>query len=89
MGARAFLVIALIVLLLAAGGSGLSAVRRAPVLIRTVLDLLVVFAAVRIGLSVALLAFDSTTANYAIPIAAGLLTASVLFYLRRRDRAQS
>lgn len=86
MGARAFLVIALVVLVIAAGSSGLGAVRRAPAFIRNVIDALVVVAAVRIGLSVALIAFDSTLANYAIPIATGLLTAAVLFYLRRRDR---
>lgn len=88
MGARAFLVIALVVLLIAAGSSGIGAVRRAPTFIRNVIDALVVVAAVRIGLSVALLAFDSTVVNYAIPIAAGLLAAALLFWMRRRERSR-
>lgn len=84
MGARVFLIIALIVLLLGVGGSGTRAVKRAPAFIRNVIDALVVVAAIRIGLSIALLAFDSTLANIAIPIAAGVLAAATLLMMRFR-----
>lgn len=84
MGARAFLVIALIVLLLGVGGSGTRAVKRAPAFIRNVIDALVVVAAIRIGLSIALLAFDSTLPNIAIPVTAGVLALAILLAMRLR-----
>lgn len=87
MGARVFLVIALIVLLLGATTSGTGAVKRAPAFVRNVIDALVIVAAVRIGLSVAILAFDSPAANVAIPIAAGLLAAASLLAMRLRRHA--
>lgn len=87
MGARAFLIIAAVVLLLAVSSSGTGAVRRAPAFIRNVIDALVIVAAVRIGLSVAILALDSTLANIAIPIAAGLVAAAALLAMRLRGRS--
>jgi glucose uptake protein GlcU len=89
MGARVILVIALIVLLLGVTSSGTGVIKRAPAFVRNVIDALVIVAAVRIGLSVAILAFDSTVANYAIPIATGLLAAGILLWMRRRERRPS
>lgn len=82
-----FLIVALIVLLLGVSSSGTGAVKRAPAFIRNVIDALVIVAAVRIGLSVAVLAFDSTIANVALPLAAGLLTALVLLTIRVRRQS--
>ena len=56
--------------------SGLGAVRRAPAMVRRFLDLLVILAAVRIGFSVAIIAFDLSPVSYAIPIAFGLVAAA-------------
>lgn len=79
MSTRAFLVVALVVLLLALSSSGIGAVRRAPGFVRTVIDLLVIAAAVRIGLSIAIIAFDSTAANVAVPLACGIAAAALTF----------
>jgi hypothetical protein len=87
MGARALLIIALIVLLLGVTTSGTGVFKRAPAFIRNVIDALVIVAAVRIGLSVAVLAFDSTIANVALPLAAGLLTTVVLLTIRVRRQS--
>jgi hypothetical protein len=45
-------------------------------MVRRVLDVLVILAAVRIGISVAIIAFDLSPASYAIPIAFGLIAAA-------------
>lgn len=86
MGARGFLVVALVVLVLAVGSSGTGAVKRAPTFVRNVIDALVIVAAVRISLSVAILGFDSKLANVALPLVTGLLTALVLIAIRWRER---
>lgn len=87
MGARAFLIVAAVVLLLAVSSNGTGAVRRAPAFVRNVIDALVVVAAVRIGFSVAIIAFDSALANVAIPLVAGVLAAAVLLAMRLRKRS--
>lgn len=86
MSTRAFLVLAIVVLLLAAGSSGIGALKRAPAFVRSVIDLLVIVAAVRIGLSVAIILFDTTFANITFPIAAGVLAAAVILWLRYQNR---
>lgn len=87
MGARALLIIALIVMLLGVTSSGTGIVKRAPAFVRNLIDALVIVAAVRIGLSVAILAFDSTFANIALPLTAGLLTALILIAIRVRRQS--
>ena len=77
MGARTFLVLAGLLLLATWATSGLGAIKRAPEVVRRILDVLVIAAAVRIGLSVAIIAFDLSPASYAIPVAFGLLAAGV------------
>ncbi len=76
MGARGFLVLGGLLLLMAWAASGLGAVRRAPAIVRRVLDVLVILAAVRIGVSIAIIAFDLSLASYAIPVAFGLVAAA-------------
>lgn len=89
MTTRVFLVIALIILLSAVAGSGLGAVKRAPAFVRTVIDVLVIAAAVRIGLSIAIIVFDSTFTNVAIPLACGLAAGALTFGRRAFARDQS
>ncbi len=77
MGPRVFLIFAGLLLLATWATSGLGALKRAPAIVRRILDVLVIAAAVRIGLSVAIIAFDLSLASYAIPVAFGLLAAGV------------
>ena len=76
MRARGFLVLGGLLLLITWAASGLGAVRRAPAMVRRILDVLVILAAVRIGFSVAIIAFDLSPASYAIPVAFGLIAAA-------------
>jgi hypothetical protein len=85
MGARGFLVLGGLLLLSTWAASGLGSVRRAPALVRRILDVLVILAAVRIGISVAIIAFDLSPASYAIPIAFGLIAAATSLGRARRQ----
>lgn len=73
MGARTFLAIGLIILALAWFSSTTGLLRGAPTLIRYIVAGIFIFGAVRVGLSIAIIAFDLSPASYAIPVAFGLL----------------
>ena len=83
MSARTILILAGLLLLATWSASGLGAIKRAPEIVRRILDVLVIAAAVRIGLSVAIIAFDLSPASYAIPVAFGLLAALVAMSRRK------
>lgn len=76
MSARGFLLLGGLLLLITWAASGLGTVKRAPAFVRRVLDVLVILAAVRIGISVASIAFDLSPLSYAIPVAFGLIAAA-------------
>ena len=73
MGARGFLLLWVGLLVLAWAASGTGVLRRAPALIGYLVAALFVLASVRIGLSIAILAFDLSPASYLIPISAGII----------------
>jgi len=73
MGARSFLILGLILLLLIWAGSAGGLLRRASASLRILLAVLFVFCGVRVGLSIAIIAFDLSPISYLIPIAFGLL----------------
>lgn len=83
MSARTILILAGLLLLATWSASGLGAIKRAPEIVRRILDVLVIATAVRIGLSVAIIAFDLSPASYAIPVAFGLLAALVAMSRRK------
>jgi hypothetical protein len=71
--ARTLLVIGLILLVVVWATSGTGVLRRTPALLRLGVAILFVLAAVRIGLSIAILAFDLSPVSILIPVAMGLL----------------
>jgi hypothetical protein len=73
MGARGFLILGAILLLLAWGTSTTGVMRQAPAFLRLLVAVLFVFAAVRIGLSIAIIAFDSSPISFLIPICLGIV----------------
>lgn len=73
MGARGFLILAVVFLLLLWAASGAGLLRRASALVRLLVAVLFVAAAVRIGLSIAILAFDLSPISLLIPISFGIL----------------
>jgi len=73
MSARWFLILGLVVLLLLWAGSGTGLLRRATALVRLLVGVLFVLAAVRIGLSIAILAFDLSPLSLLIPVGLGAL----------------
>jgi hypothetical protein len=73
MGAKRFLLLGVGLLILAWAASGTGVLRRAPALIGYVVAALFVLAAVRVGLSIAIIAFDLSPVSIAIPIALGVL----------------
>ena len=73
MGARGFLLLGVGLLILAWVASGTGVLRRAPALIGYLVAALFVLAAVRIGLSIAIIAFDLSPFSIVIPIALGVL----------------
>jgi hypothetical protein len=73
MGARWFLIFGAVFLLLAWGTSATGVMRQAPAFLRLLIGVLFVLAAVRIGLSIAIIAFDSSTASFLIPISFGIV----------------
>jgi hypothetical protein len=72
MGARWFLIFGAVFLLLAWGTSATGLMRQAPALLRLLVAVLFVLAAVRVGLSIAIIAFDLSPISYLIPICFGL-----------------
>jgi hypothetical protein len=73
MSARWFLVLGLVVLAAAWAASGTGLLRRASAFLRLLVAVLFVAAAVRIGLSIAILAFDLSPLSLLIPISFGAL----------------
>ena len=73
MGARGFLVFGAIFLLLAWGASATGVMRHAPAFLRLLVAVLFVLAAVRVGLSIAIIAFDLSPISFLIPIALGIV----------------
>ena len=72
MSARAFLLLGLVVLVVAWAASGSGLLRRASAFLRLLVAVLFVAAAVRIGLSIAILAFDLSPLSLLIPISFGV-----------------
>ncbi len=73
MSARGFLFLSAAALLLVWLGSGTGWMRAAPAFLRLALTALFVLAAVRIGLSIAIIAFDLSPASLLIPLSLGVL----------------
>ncbi len=73
MGARWFLIFGAGFLLLAWGASATGLMRQAPAFLRLLIGVLFVLAAVRIGLSIAIIAFDLKPVSYLIPISFGIV----------------
>jgi hypothetical protein len=73
MSTRGFLILGLVVLVLAWAASGGGLLRRASAFLRLLVAILFVAAAVRIGLSIAILAFDLSPISLLIPISFGVL----------------
>ena len=73
MSARGFLILGLVVLVVAWAASGTGLLGRASAFLRLLVGVLFVLAAVRIGLSIAILAFDLSPLSLLIPISFGVL----------------
>ncbi len=73
MGARTFLILGAALVLLAWATSASGLIRQAPAFLRLLVAAIFVLAAVRIGLSIAIIAFDLSPVSYLIPISLGVL----------------
>jgi len=73
MGARRFLLLGVGLLVLAWAASRTGVLRRAPALIGYLVGALFVLAAVRVGLSIAIIAFDLSPVSIVIPVTLGVL----------------
>lgn len=73
MGARGFLIFGAVFLLLAWSASGAGLLRNVPAFLRLLVAGLFVLAAVRVGLSVAIIAFDLSPVSLLIPIVFGIV----------------
>jgi hypothetical protein len=73
MSARGFLILGAIVLVAAWVASGVGLLQRATAFVRLLVAVLFVAAAVRVGLSIAVIAFDLSLPSLLIPIAFGVL----------------
>ncbi len=73
MSARAFLIIGAAFLLLAWASSTAGLIGRVPAFARLVVGVLFVLAAVRVGLSIAIIAFDLSPVSFLIPVSLGIL----------------
>jgi len=73
MGARWFLIFGAVFLLLAWGASATGLMRQAPAFLRLLIGALFVLAAVRVGLSIAIIVFDLSPASFLIPISFGIV----------------
>ena len=62
-----------VVLLVIWVGSALGLIRRVPRPLLLLADALFIFAAVRVGMSIAIIVFDSSPISYLIPICLGIL----------------
>lgn len=73
MGARGFLIFGAVLVVLAWAASATGLMRQVPAFLRLLVAVLFVFAAVRIGLSIAVIAFGLSPISYLIPILFGIL----------------
>ncbi len=73
MGARRFLILGVVILLLAWAASASGMMRHAPEFLRILVAAIFIFFAVRVGLSVATIAFDLSPISYLIPISFGIV----------------
>ncbi len=74
MGAgKLLLIVGVIALLVAWSASSTGLLRQAPALLRSIVTVVLVIAAVRVGLSIAVIAFDGSTFSLLIPIFFGLV----------------
>lgn len=73
MGARWFLIFGAVFILLAWGTSATGLMRQAPAFLRLLVAALFVLAAVRVGLSIAIIAFDLSPVSLLIPISLGIV----------------
>lgn len=73
MGARTFLMLGAAFVLLAWTASATGLIRRAPAFLRLLVAAIFVLAAVRVGLSIAIIAFDVSPISLLIPISLGIL----------------
>jgi hypothetical protein len=73
MSARGFLILGLVVLIVAWAASGTGLLKRASAFLRLLVAVLFVAAAVRIGLSIAILTFDLSPVSLLIPISFGII----------------
>jgi len=73
MGARGFLIFGAVFLLLAWGASATGVMRHAPAFLRLLVAGLFVLSAVRVGLSIAIIAFDLSPVSFLIPISFGIV----------------
>jgi hypothetical protein len=73
MSARGFLILGLVVVVVAWAASGSGLLRQASAFLRLLVGVLFVLAAVRIGLSIAILAFDLSPLSLLIPISFGIV----------------
>ena len=73
MSATRFLILAAVLLLAVWSTSATGLLRGAPALVGQLVAAIFIFAAVRIGLSIAIIAFDLSPLSYLIPIALGIV----------------
>ena len=73
MGATRFLILAGVMLLLAWTASATGILRLAPALVRNLVTAIFIFSAVRVGLSIAIIAFDLSPISYLIPVSLGII----------------
>jgi len=73
MSARWFLIFGAVFVLLAWAASASGLTRQVPAFLRLVVAALFVLAAVRIGLSIAIIAFDSSPISLLIPVSLGIV----------------
>jgi hypothetical protein len=72
-GPRTFLLLAAAFVLLAWAASATGLIGRAPAVLRLLVAAIFVLAAVRVGLSIAIIAFDASPISLLIPISLGIL----------------
>ncbi len=73
MGVTRFLIFGVLFILLAWAASATGLMRHAPPFLRLLVAALFIFAAVRVGLSIAIIAFDLSPISLLIPISLGIL----------------
>ncbi len=76
-GATSFLILAGVLLLLASTASGAGLLRLAPALVRNLVAAIFIFSAVRVGLSIAIIAFDLSPICYLIPVSLGIVRLAI------------